>query len=199
MNASPVLRFEECSMKRLFSVCLAFAIGAILAPETAAQDPVAVTPEASVGFSVGSGGTYVHRAGPSLDLMLGMRMQETPAGTLVGGFTIGVPLPVARPLICILLPSGECAPEFPQFFSGGALLGVQRGSAQGPSARILAGPTYYYGHRRSGALGLQGRLDMATPPFLHTSVVASLRGAVLPSFEEETLGITSFGLGLRIQ
>jgi hypothetical protein len=34
---------------------------------------------------------------------------------------------------------------------------------------------------------------------MHTAVVASLRHSVLPSFQGEALGITSFGLGLRIQ
>jgi hypothetical protein len=34
---------------------------------------------------------------------------------------------------------------------------------------------------------------------MHTAVVASLRHSVLPSFQSEALGITSFGLGLRIQ
>jgi hypothetical protein len=34
---------------------------------------------------------------------------------------------------------------------------------------------------------------------MHTAVVASLRHSVLPSFRGDPLGITSFGLGLRIQ
>jgi hypothetical protein len=64
---------------------------------------------------------------------------------------------------------------------------------------VLAGPAYFRGEDPGGALGLQGRLDVSTPPVLHTALVVSLRGAVLPGFRGETLGTTSLGVGLRIQ
>ena len=181
---------------RLAAVC-----GALLTGEAAAQEHFPVSTEASFGFRVGHGGTYATRSGAAIDVVLGYRLRDTPAGTLIGGLNLGVQAPMTLD-ICRVLPSGECAPEFPFFFSGGALLGVQRGSARTASARLLAGPTYYLAHSSSGgvgALGLQGRVDIATPSVLHTAVVASLRHSVLPSLRGEAVGITSFGLGLRIQ
>ena len=181
---------------------LPFACGAMLAGETAAQQHLPVSTEASFGFRMGHGGAYASRSGAALDIVLGYRLRDTPAGTLIGGLNLRVQAPMTLD-ICRVLPGGECAPEFPAFFSGGALMGVQRGSARTASARVLAGPTYYLplgsDHDAGGALGLQGRVDVSTPPWNHTAVVASLRHSVVPRFQGEAVGITSFGLGLRIQ
>ena len=96
------------------------------------------------------------------------------------------------------------APDFSRRSSPGALLGVQRGSsARTASARVLAGPIYYHplgsDHDGGGAFGLQARADVSTPPWMHTAVVGSLRHSVLPSYRGGSIGITSFGVGLRIQ
>ncbi|MDQ3557485.1 MAG: hypothetical protein M3409_12035 [Gemmatimonadota bacterium] len=185
---------------RLFVVCLAFASSSVLTSQAAAQYHFPVSTEASFGFRVGHGGTYVNRGGAAIDVVLGYRLRDTFAGTLIGGLTLGVQSPVTSSLECLIIgPGGECAPEFPALISGGALLGMQRGSARTASARILAGPMYYQNLEGGGTLGLQGRVDASTPPWMHTAVVASLRHSVLPSFRGEALGITSFGLGLRIQ
>ena len=184
-------------------VLLSVACGAMLAGQAGAQQHFPVFTEASFGFRVGHGGTYSARNGAAIDVVLGHRLRDTPAGTLVGGFNLGVQRQVYE-VDCFLIDSdGECPPSFPAFLSGGALLGVQRGSARTASARILAGPTYYLPlgsqHDAGGALGLQGRVDVSTPPWNHTAVVASLRHSMLPRFQGEAVGITSFGLGLRIQ
>jgi hypothetical protein len=176
----------------------------MLAGSAAAQYHFPVSTEASFGFRVGYGGTYHTRTGAAIDAVLGYRLRDTPAGTLIGAFNLGVqsPVTVSGPG-SLVLPGEKETPVFPVFLSGGALLGIQRGSARTASARILTGPTYYLPlgsqHDAGGALGLQGRVDVSTPPVLHTAVVASLRHSVLPSFQGESLGITSFGLGLRIQ
>ena len=192
--------------KYLLRLCLPFACGAILTGEIAAQQHFPVSTEASFGFRVGQGGTYATRSGAAIDVVLGYRLRDSPVGTLIGAFNLGVQSPVTSDLVCIPvgpISNGECAPDFPIFFSGGGLVGVQRGSARTASARVMAGPTYYLPlgsqHDAGGALGLQGRIDISTPPWMHTAVVASLRHSVLPSFQGEALGITSFGLGLRIQ
>lgn len=184
-------------MQRYLVVCVLLALGAIGAPDSAAQVPVSV--EATFGWGAGTGGTYTNRGAPQLDLMLGLRFADTPAGTIIGGLAVGVPLPVARSLECLLLPDGECAPGFPQFFSGGVLLGMQWGSDRSASLRALAGPAYYRAPEGSGAVGFQGRLDLATPPLMHTALIASVQRSVLPSFQGNTLGITSLGFGLRVQ
>jgi hypothetical protein len=62
----------------------------------------------------------------------------------------------------------------------------------------MAGPAYFRDEQLKGALGVQGRVDVATAPVLHTSLVLSLRGGLIPSFRGEALGTTSVGVGLRI-
>jgi hypothetical protein len=190
-------------MHRFLVFCLAAVSGTVMAGPAAAQYHFPVSTEASFGFRVGHGGTYTTRSGAAIDVVLGYRLRDTPAGPLIGAFNLGVQSPVTTGGPGILLPNGEDAPDFPIFFSGGALVGVQRGSARTASARVMAGPTYYLPlgplHDAGGALGLQGRADVSTPPWMHTAVVASLRHSVLPSFRGDALGITSFGLGLRIQ
>lgn len=187
-------------MQRFFVVCLAFTCGVVLTTEAAAQSRFPVSSEMSVGFRVGHGGTYVSRGGAALDLLLSARLREISAGTLIGGLALEVQTPVTSELECRMIdPGGACAPEFPTFLSGAVIFGAQRGSARTPSARIAAGPAYYRDFEGGGALGLHGRMDVATPTWLHIAAIASLRGAVLPSFRGEALGITSFGLGFRIQ
>ena len=185
-------------MRHSFALCLAIACGVVLTNGAAAQQRFPLSAEASFGFGLGSGGTYVGGGAASVDATLGYRLRATSAGTVIGAINVGLHAPMIVD-VCQLLSDGECAPEFPGFYSAGAMLGVQRGSHRSASARVMAGPTYYRSFEQGGALGLQGRFDVATPPFLHTAVVASLRGTVLPSFGGEALGITSFGLGLRIQ
>ncbi len=189
-------------MHRYLVFCLAVVSGTMMAGSAAAQYHFPVSTEASFGFRVGQGGTYANPIGAAVDVVLGYRLREIPAGTLIAALNLGAQTPVSTLGPCHVLPDGGCAPSFPIFFSGGTLVGLQRGSARTASVRILAGPTYYDAHRSDGgggALGLQGRMDVSTPPWMHTAVVASLRHSVLPSFQGDALGITSFGLGLRIQ
>ncbi len=185
-------------MHRYLVFCLAVVSGALLAPRAVAQEHFPVSTEASFGPTMTHGGMYSTGPGAAVDVVLGYRLRDTSVGTLIGALNAGVQFPVS-PSGCPLDPGGDCSPEFPAVISGGPLLGMQRGSARTASARILAGPTYYHALEEGRALGLQGRVDVSTPPVLHTAVVASLRHSVLPSFQGEALGITSFGLGLRIQ
>lgn len=184
---------------RLPLFILVLVCGLPLARELSAQSYFPVSTEMSLGFRVGHGGSYVNRGGAAFDMVLGYRLGSTSAGALIGGIAFGAQGPIVSGLECLLLADGECAPEFPVLLSGGALLGVQRGSTRTASARVMAGPMYHQGYEGGNTLGVQGRVDVATPPWHHTAVVASLRHSVLPSFRGETLGVTSFGLGLRIQ
>ncbi len=180
-------------------VSFGLACAALPDVDAAAQQQPALSTEATFGFRVGRGGTYVNRGGAALDVLVGARLRDTPAGALVGGFTVGAQTPVTSSLECLIVgTSGECAPDFPTLLSTGALLGVQRGRTQGPSVRILGGPMFYHAFGGDSALGVQARVDVATPPVLGTALTASLRTAALPAFRGEALGITEFGIGLRI-
>jgi hypothetical protein len=184
---------------RFVFCCLALMSSLCLAPEAVAQSHFPVSIEATAGFRSGHGGTYVNRGGAALDVAIGYRLRDTPAGPLIGALTFGSQTPVVSTDVCLLLPDGGCAPDFPVFFSTGALLGVQRGTARTFSARVLTGPVYYPAAGDGGALGVQGRVDVSTPSWYHTAVVASLRHSLLPSLRAEPVGVTSFGLGLRVQ
>lgn len=174
-------------------------IAAALASPAVAQQSPSFFIEASVGAGLGSGGDYDHRAGNAADLMLGMRLRDTAAGTVVGALTVGLNGAMAIDLACRLRADGACAPAFPLLLSGGALAGLERRSARGAAARMLVGPGYYSAVDSGDAFGLQARVDIASPPFGRTALVASLRSILLPRFEGETIQVTAFGLGLRIQ
>jgi hypothetical protein len=182
-------------------VTLLFLAACAFAPvRGAAQLPTAVSVDVSAGAFVGSGGTYVDRAGPALEALVAYRFRYSSSGSLVAAVTLGVQAPMATEDRCGLLPNGDCMPGFPQLVSGGVLLGVQRGTIRTVSARFMAGPAYYRAENDDdGALGLQGLAEVATPSWHHTALFASLRHSVLPSFRHDVVGITSFGLGVRIQ
>ena len=185
---------------RLGCCCLALMSSLLLVHEAAAQFHFPVSAEATVGFRVGHGGSYDSRSGAALDLALAYRLRDTSVGTLVAGAALGIQTPaLATDLDYLVLPDGGCAPNFPGLVSVAALAGVQRGSARTASARLLVGPTYHQPWEGSGGIGLQGRVDVATPPWQRTAVVASLGHSLLPSFRGEAVGITSFGVGLRVQ
>lgn len=184
-------------MKRTFVLLLACACGAVL-PGRADAQLSGTSVEATMGFSAGGGGVYAERDGIALDLLLARQVRQAPAGTLVAAITAGVHGPIAGDLTCVHTPAGECAGAFPVFISAGVLGGAQRGSTAGANARLLAGPAFFAAEE-GGALGLQGRLDAATPAVFHVSLVASLQGSVLPRFQGERLTSRSVSLGLRIQ
>jgi len=196
----PVSLFSELPMLFRFAFCcLALTSSLCLAREVVAQSHFPASIEATAGFRSGHGGTYVNRGGAALDVALGYRLRDTPAGPLIGALTFGAQFPVVLLDVCLLLPDGGCAPDFPVFSSAGALLGVQRGSARTFSARVLTGPVYYHAAGNGGAPGVQGRMDVSTPSWSRIAVVASLRHSLLPNLRTEAVGITSFGLGLRVQ
>jgi hypothetical protein len=182
-------------MTRTFVLLLACACAL---PASAAAQRARPSLEATAGVSLGSGGGYVANAGPALDLLLSAPVGRTGAGTLVAALTGGIRGPIGGDDICVVAEDGGCRADFPGFVSAGAMAGLQRGSAAGGSARLLAGPAYFVSED-SGALGFQGRLDAATPPLFHVSLVASLGGVVLPSYAGEMLTMGSLAVGLRIQ
>ncbi len=183
-------------IERLLVLCLGAA--AVLAPAAAAQQPFPVSVDASLGVRMGSGGNYVDRGGTAADLVVGVNQGRAGAGTLVAAVTAGTQTSMHGGIMCVM-DGRECVPAFPVLLSTGLLVGVSRSSSSGATSRVLAGPAYFRGEEQGRALGLQGRLDVSTPPILHTALVVSLRGAVLPRFQGDMLGTTSLGLGLRIQ
>ena len=186
-------------MTRSPLVLLAFACTLAAAHGAAAQARSPVSVQVSAGVVHGSGGFYVDRGGAALEAVGAVRLRQTPAGMLVAGVTLGAQSPMVVEDVCLLDPAGSCAPSFPAFLSGGALVGLQGGGARTPSVRAMAGPVYFHAPDDGGALGVQGMVDVATPRLGRTALVLSLRHSVLPSFHDDRVGITSVGFGLRIQ
>jgi hypothetical protein len=164
-----------------------------------AQQRPALSLEASVGFGVGDGSEWRNRAGFALDGLVGLRVRSAPGGAILAGLAGGMQGMPGSGDDCLLTPSGGCVPDFPLFYSAAALLGWEAARASGPSLRVLAGPAYYRADEGGAALGLQGRLEVASPAWLHVAVVASVRGAVLPNFRGDALALAAAGFGLRLQ
>ena len=178
---------------------LAAAVCTTGTPLAAQQPSFGPSAEAGLGLFVGGGGEYYRRGGPAVDVVLAAPLTRSSNGTIVAGVTAGISGSMGGDLICEPDPEGICKPDYPAFFALGAVAGVQRQMGSGLSARALAGPAYYQSADGPNVWALQGRVDVAKPLLFHTALVLSLRGAVLPSYEGESLSFTALGLGLRIQ
>jgi hypothetical protein len=180
------------------AVLLAAACVAALPADVFAQRGTGLSVEASAGMFTGGGGTFSERGGPALDLVLSVPVRREWAGSVVAGLTAGLNGPLGMDLDCPVGAWGECIPAFPTFASVAAVAGVQRQMAGGTVARVLAGPAFYHAVDGDAAAGLQARVDAARPILPHTSLVASVRGDMLPRYQGERLNFAAFGLGLRI-
>lgn len=181
------------------SLAVLATVCTISAPVAAQQPSFGPSAEAGLGVFVGGGGQYMRRGGPSADVVLAVPLGRASAGTIVAGVTAGISGSMGGDLVCEVGPEGSCKDDHPTFFALGAVAGLQRQIGAGLSARALAGPAYYQSADGPNVFAFQGRLDVAKPLVFRTALVASLRGAVLPGYQGETLTHTAFGLGLRIR
>ena len=109
-------------------------------------------------------------------------------------------LSLDRYCIRLCLPAGNDYWVRPRLssFTSLALMGGLEGKL-GATLRALAGPAVFHDGTRGTAAGLLGRADLASPPLLHISIVASARGEVIPNFDGHVHGMMGFGFGVRIQ
>lgn len=184
---------------RRFLLCLALACAAAASVDADAQARRGPSVEASLGVSAGGGGRFAHRTGGAMDAVLAVPLRQTSSGTVILALTGTANGPVAVDDICVIAPNDGCLDDYPTFMSLGVAAGVQRRLGSGLSTRVLGGPAYYQSVDGPDTFGVQGRMDVARPLAFRTAIVASLRGAVLPRYEGETLGFAAVGLGLRIQ
>lgn len=183
---------------RVSLISLAAACVAVFSADAAAQR-IGPSAEASLGLSLGGGGTYTNRGGGAMDAVLAVPVAQTGSGAVMLAFTGTANGAVTTEDVCVVAPNDECHGVFPTFMSLGVAAGVQRRLGSGASARLLAGPAYYQAVDGEDTFGLQGRVDVARPLFSRLALVASLRGTVLPNYDDESLGFAAFGLGLRVQ
>jgi hypothetical protein len=155
--------------------------------------------EATFGLSAGGGGTFIERGGIAVDALVAVPVTQIRSGTMMLGVAATANGSPTSELVCVIGPDDACVPEYPVFLSAGVLGGVQRALGTTASTRALVGPAYFHAVDGEDTFGVQGRIDVAKHQIFHTAVVASVRGAVLPSYRGETLRFISFGLGFRIQ
>jgi hypothetical protein len=152
------------------------------------------------GGSSSGGGIFNPRGGPGVDAVLSNRVRSFRHGGLVaalsGGFQSSFD---GFGDTCRINPGHSgCAPSFPALTSIEALAGWELGSTRTGSVRALAGPGYFSGGADK-ALGLQSRVDLATPALWHVALVGSWRRSVLPSFRDDVVRLWSIGFGLRFR
>lgn len=190
----------EILMRHTLSISLAVAVllGGMSAERADAQSVSALGVDVTIGGGRAASGTYDARGGPALDAILSGRLRPASRGAIVAALSGGVQGPFGGADDCLINPAGGCMPDAPFFSSIGALLGWESGQPRAASLRVLLGPGYYSsGEGQSG--GLQGRLDLGTPALGPLALVLSARGAVLPAFKGETLGLWSLGIGFRVR
>jgi hypothetical protein len=181
-------------------ICFGMLTVALVAPaRVEAQQRLRLSFDATLGFGTGSGGgPWNHDDGFALDGLLGARVGGARKVAVLAAVDGGMHAIMGGD-DCLLSPSGGCVPDFPILYYGAVLIGVEATAPRRLSLRLLAGPAYFHGDEGGTALGVQGRVDVATPPLAHVAIAASIRGAVMPDFQGDALRVRAFGLGLRLQ
>jgi len=158
-----------------------------------------ISAEVTVGQSTGRGGVYGgDRSGLALDGLVSTRT-ITPArfhGILgVGG---GIEGPDAKSNNCLREPVAGCVPNFPRITSFGLYLGAEHVGRFG-DARLMAGPTHYGAAGGGGALGIQMRLQLATPTVHRIQLVGSARGGFAWNLDRQDIRLGAVGIGLGVR
>lgn len=173
------------------------ALALLLAPPAAAQQSQPALLEASVGAGHLSGGPpFTSRGGYAVDALLGARVRPLPAGALVLALNGAMQGPVVSNDMCTLTAGGDCVGAQPIFYTVGVLAGWANRTG---SLRALAGPASVQADGGDRALGVQARLDGASPALYHVAAVLSLRGTLVPNYRGDALGLMAFGVGLRLR
>ena len=192
-------------MRPLLCASLALAGSVIRHGRVGAQAGPTIAVDLTLGLSSGSGGCPARiRTGLAADAFIASPVKRLARGALLGGMAAGLqgPVQILGTDACYFYEPSDpspCDPKFPIFYSAVALAGWAAGGPQTGTVRALAGPGYFVEPDAASTLGLQTRVDLATPSVLHLALVASARGAILPRYQGRTLRLAAFGLGLRIQ
>lgn len=172
----------------------------LLSTPLPAQQRAPFSIDASIGAGHGyGGGNRVDRNGYALDALLAWRARPLTGGGLLLGVSGGIHAPHGGDAICALDSDGRCIAGYPRITGAGVLTGWERARKRGASLRMLAGPGYHRVNGSGGALGLQGRVEVATPPWARVSLVGSLRAIYLPSYRGDSYLLRALGIGIRVR
>jgi hypothetical protein len=87
-------------------------------------------------------------------------------------------------------------PSFPDFYLIAALMGWENGAGL---VRALVGPAYVQADFDGRTVGVQGRLDAATPALWRVAMVVSIRPTLIPYYRGDMVGLLAVGIGLRLR
>jgi hypothetical protein len=174
------------------------------------QQPRGVSLDVTLGGGAGLGGVEVYaRGGVAGDALLGVQLGQAARRAFMAGIGVGFQgLPYGND-ICHVGSRGQCLSDFPAFGTVGLLAGLElrsrSGASPGATLRVLSGPAYVHldgddsAGQRGNTAGVQGRVDVATPPLGPLAAVLSLRGTLVPRFRDQTLATWALGVGLRLR
>ena len=177
------------------ALALAGAILLLMPGRAAAQPRHPLSLDLAVGAGSSAGGAYQQRAGVSAEARIAWQPGRLPDNGWIFGANAGAQGRLGGNEACPPAPA-SCA-EFPGFSYAGAMLGRQIGSGEQTALRLLAGPAYFSAHEST--IGLQAQASVSSPTFWRMGVIGAARGAFLPDFRGDRIGLWSLGLGLRLR
>jgi hypothetical protein len=177
------------------------SLGLTTAPALAQGTLRPASVDVGVGVGFGRGGGLRHaRDGVAASALVAWRVRALSAGAMLVGLGGSAQAPTDGSDDCLLAPGGGCVPNYPGLQSVGALGGWGAGRGRrGSAVRALAGPAVFRSDERATALGLQARVDVATPSVAHLALVAWGQAALVPRLRSEAYRLGAVGLGLRVQ
>ena len=175
-----------------------FAIG-LCATSLVAQQGARLSAEVSVGVGFGHGAEWENRELGTLDGLVAWRVRPLRHGALLLGASGGVQGSVGGDAVCTPASGGGCRADYPRFAGGSVLAGWEAARARSASLWLLAGPTFHRADVGGHAVGVQARVELATPPVARLALVGSARAMYLPAYRGDAYLLQAFGLGLRIQ
>jgi hypothetical protein len=195
---------EVVAMIGVRSVLLVLGASVVGAP-LAAQGHRAAWFEAGAGIGVVDDvGSHQDHVGLALDATVGWRFRPQSGWAALLALSGGTQGSMGSTDACEVVPGGRCARDHTRFRTMAALVGWELRGSGGASLRGLTGPAYY--HLRAddgstaGRLGLQARIDVATPSLRRVALVASLRvGGPFQRFDGHNYHFGAVAAGLRVQ
>jgi hypothetical protein len=186
---------------------LSFALATVLVAASAdAQAPQVFAPPFSADFTVGpdighGGANPGLHPGIAIDLLAAWRARIIRRGSFVLGFSATLRGSPVNTDECEPAAGGGCVPRFPDTHAVGLLAGVERGIAGRASVRLLGGVARYGDADNDihTALGIQGRLDLATAAWHRIAFVTSARAALVPNLRGDAYQFGALGFGLRFE
>ncbi len=169
-------------------------------PVPAPDDRWPVSLEITMGYGVGgSSGEYRRSGGgPAVDVLVAARLRSTLRGAWVGAVSLAAqPILVSSDDRCIPASDGGCVPDFPGLPVVSLLGGWE---TAGGAQRVMVGPglTTEVDWRKSKLVWVL-RVDGALPMTGRISMVGSIRGTLVPSFQGASFRQGSLMAGLRIR